>query len=106
MRLVQKGITKDDTLLQAGGDSPPPFKTTTINHERTMQMDEIKMTIANRPVMLTIREASEYVIGLSEYQIRSMCKSGKLPYIMAGKKYLINRDVLLKYLGIELNYEW
>lgn len=70
-----------------------------------MQMDEIEMTNTNRPVMLTIREASEYVIGLSQYQIRNMCKSGKLPCIVAGKRYLINRDVLLKYLGIELNYE-
>ena len=70
-----------------------------------MQMNDIKMTNANRPVMLTIREASEYVIGLSQYQIRNMCKSGKLPCIVAGKRYLINRDVLLKYLGIELDYE-
>ena len=69
------------------------------------QMKNISMTNTNRPVMLTIKEASEYVIGLSEYQIRKLCKSGKLPCITAGKRYLINRDVLLKFLGIELDYE-
>ena len=31
-----------------------------------MQMKNISMTNTNRPVMLTIKEASEYVIGLSE----------------------------------------
>jgi excisionase family DNA binding protein len=70
-----------------------------------MQMKNTVMTNTDRPVMLTIKEASEYVIGLSEYQIRKLCKSGKLPCITAGKRYLINRDVLLRFLGIELKYE-
>ena len=67
-----------------------------------MQMKNTVMTNTNRPVMLTIKEASEYVIGLSEYQIRKLCKSGKLPCIMAGKKYLINKDTLYKFLSGEL----
>lgn len=63
------------------------------------------MEITNKMVMLTIKEASEYVVGLSEYQIRKLCKSGELPCIVAGKRYLINRDVLLKFLGIKLEYK-
>lgn len=46
--------------------------------------------------MLTIKEAAQAVKGLTEYRIRRMCKEGTLPHIKAGKKYLINLDVLLK----------
>jgi excisionase family DNA binding protein len=103
---LKQGITKHDTLQKGGAKPPPPIKIrTTMNYERTMQMKNTVMTNTDRPVMLTIKEASEYVIGLSEYQIRKLCKSGKLPCITAGKRYLINRDVLLRFLGIELKYE-
>ena len=48
--------------------------------------------------MLTIKEAARLVDGLSEYRIRMMCKSGQIPCIMAGKKYLINKDNLFEFL--------
>ncbi len=48
--------------------------------------------------MLTIKEAARLVDGLSEYRIRMMCKSGQIPCIMAGKKYLINKDKLFEFL--------
>ena len=41
-------------------------------------------------------------VGVSDK--KTLCKSGKLPCI-TGKRYLINRDVLLRFLGIELKYE-
>lgn len=50
-------------------------------------------------VMLTIKEAAALVDGLTEYRVRELCRSGKLPCIKAGKKYLINRDVLIRFLG-------
>ena len=56
------------------------------------------ITITNKPTMLTIKEAAKLVQGLTEY----MCKSGELPCIMAGKKYLINKDTLYKFLSGEL----
>ena len=50
-------------------------------------------------VMLTIKEAAALVDGLTEYRVRELCRSGELPTVKAGKKYLINRDVLIRYLG-------
>lgn len=49
--------------------------------------------------MLTIKEAAALVDGLTEYRVRQLCRSGELPCIKAGKKYLINKDVLFRYLG-------
>ncbi len=49
--------------------------------------------------MLTIKEASELVQGLTEFRVRELCRKGELPCIMAGKKYLINKDTLYKFLS-------
>jgi len=48
--------------------------------------------------LLTIKEAARFVDGLTEYRIRQLCISGKLPCFKAGKKYLINENALLKFL--------
>ena len=48
--------------------------------------------------MLTINEAAERVPGLSKWRVRDMCIKGELPHIKAGKKYLINEQVLVSYL--------
>ena len=58
--------------------------------------------IENKIVMLTIKEAAALVEGLTEYRVRELCKSGKLPCFKAGEKYLINKDILYKYLNGEL----
>ena len=60
------------------------------------------ITIKNKPTMLTIKEAAKLVQGLTEYRVRELCKLGELPCIMAGKKYLINKDTLYKFLSGEL----
>lgn len=52
--------------------------------------------------MLTIKEAAALIDGLTEYRVRQMCKCGELPCVMAGKKYLINKDILYKYLSGEV----
>ena len=52
----------------------------------------------NKIVMLTIKEAAALVEGLTEYRVRQMCINNQVPHIMAGKKYLINRDLFLRYL--------
>ena len=52
----------------------------------------------NRIVMLTIKEAAALVDGLTEYRVRQMCINDQVPHIMAGKKYLINKDLFLRYL--------
>jgi len=56
------------------------------------------MNQTNSTRMLTINEAAERVQGLSKWRIRELCISGELPHLKAGKKYLINEQVLIKYL--------
>ena len=56
----------------------------------------------NKITMLTIKEAAALVDGLTEYRVREMCRSGELPCCKAGKKYLINKEILHKYLSGEL----
>ena len=51
-----------------------------------------------RIVMLTIKEAAALAEGLTEYRVRQMCINDQVPHIMAGKKYLINKDLFLRYL--------
>ena len=48
--------------------------------------------------MLTINEAAKKVPGLAKYRIREMCIKGELPYVKAGRKYLICNQVLMKKL--------
>lgn len=50
----------------------------------------------NKAKLLTIKQASQIVEGVTEYRIRQMCISGELPCFKAGKKYLINENMLLK----------
>ena len=57
-----------------------------------------------KPVeMLTIKECSEAVKGLSEHTIRQLVAQEKIPYIRTGQgkrgKILISRSALLEYLG-------
>ncbi|MCL2634962.1 MAG: DNA-binding protein [Oscillospiraceae bacterium] len=53
----------------------------------------------NKPRMLTIKEASKLIDGLTEFRIRQMCITGEIHCIMAGKKYLVNQSVLLEHIG-------
>ncbi len=53
--------------------------------------------------MLTIKECSEVVKGLSEHTVRQLVAQEKIPYIRTGQgkrgKILISRAALLEYLG-------
>ena len=53
------------------------------------------MAISKRRV-LTIKEAANLIEGLTEYRIRQMCISGQLPCFMAGKKYMVSEEALMK----------
>ena len=48
--------------------------------------------------LLTIKEAAQLVDGLTEYRIRQLCLTEKLPCFKAGKKYLINENALVRFL--------
>jgi excisionase family DNA binding protein len=67
------------------------------------QETKMKKKIAT---MLTIKEAAALVDGLSQNTIRQWCIKGELKHNKGGKTgktYLINKSVLLEYLGEDLN---
>lgn len=51
--------------------------------------------------ILTIKEASKLIDGLTEFRVRQMCISGQLPCFKAGRKYLIYEENLYKIVLCE-----
>ena len=53
--------------------------------------------------MLTVKECSQIISGLSEHTVRQWVAQGLIPYIRTGKgkrgKILISKSALLKYLN-------
>lgn len=53
--------------------------------------------------MLTVKECTEAVKGLSEHTVRKLIKQGKLPYLRAGDgqrgKMLVNKADLIDYFS-------
>jgi hypothetical protein len=49
--------------------------------------------------LLTIKQAVKVIDGLAEYRIRKLCRSGQLPCIHVGKKYLINEQTLIDFVS-------
>ena len=70
-----------------------------INHNNNQPV------IRKIPRMRTVSEAALELkkldpnTAVTEYHIRRLAVSGKLPRLKAGKKYLINFDTLLDYLA-------
>lgn len=61
------------------------------NPEKPPETDPIEL--------LTVKQCAERVKGLSEHAIRSLAKSGEIPYITVGKsKMLIGKDDLMAYV--------
>lgn len=52
------------------------------------------------PPFLSIEKACE-VTGLSQYFLRSGCKSGEIPCVKSGRVYMINVPALLAKLDAE-----
>lgn len=63
------------------------------------------------PRMRTIPEAAAELrridpdTAITPYFIRSMVLDGTIPHVQAGKKRLINLDILLAYLNMETKQE-
>ena len=53
--------------------------------------------------MLTIKECTKLIKGLSEHTVRQLVKQNKIPYVRAGKgkngKILIAKSALMSYLN-------
>lgn len=54
--------------------------------------------IEMRPVMITVREASEKT-GLPYACILRLCHEGRLPHITSGRKFYINYTLLCNMLN-------
>lgn len=58
----------------------------------------------DKPHLLTIKECTKEIDGLSEHTIRMLIAQGKLPHIRSGAgkrgKILVNRADLLRFFGI------
>lgn len=77
--------------------------------EKSIVVDEenLKPKICNaqsQPLeMLTVKECSQVISGLSEHTVRQWVAQGLIPYIRTGKgkrgKILISKSALLKYLS-------
>ena len=69
-----------------------------------ISLNNSQQTIRKIPRMRTVHEAAQELkqldpsTAVTEYHIRRLAVSGKLPRLKAGKKYLINFDTLLDYL--------
>ena len=50
------------------------------------------------PYMATIKECSQKT-GMSYDHIRKLCLAGKIIYVKAGNKYLINMDRFIEFLN-------
>jgi len=57
----------------------------------------------NAVEMLTVKECTDAVKGLSEHTVRKLIKQGKLPFIRTGEgrhgKILVNKTDLLDYFN-------
>lgn len=53
--------------------------------------------------LFTVKEAAKLIDGLTEYQIRQMCKNGQLDCFKAGNKLLISEESLYEAVHIKRN---
>lgn len=78
--LLEKSIVADD-------ESPKP---------------QVRTAQSQLPEMLTVKECSQVVSGLSEHTVRQWVAQGLIPYIRTGKgkrgKILISKSALLNFL--------
>ena len=82
-------IAKISALLRQLEDEEPTKKEIENNSEKPLEM-------------LTIKECTEAVKGISEHTIRQLVAQNKIPYIRTGQgkrgKILINKSALLGFL--------
>ncbi len=51
-------------------------------------------------MFLTIKETAQ-LTGISQYYLRNGCRSGSVPHIMSGSRFLINVPMLLDSMNRE-----
>ena len=66
--------------------------------ERTDETQKEMCEEQKAPLMLTIDETA-MKSGLSAYTVRTWIKTGKIPYVLIGRKYLISWDNFCRFLN-------
>lgn len=65
--------------------------------------EQVAEVTSNAVEVLTVKECTEAIKGLSEHTVRKLIAQGKLPYMRAGDgqrgKMLINKSDLLAYFN-------
>lgn len=65
--------------------------------------EQVSEVTSNAVEVLTVKECTEAIKGLSEHTVRKLIAQGKLPYMRAGDgqrgKMLINKSDLLAYFN-------
>lgn len=91
MNTKQELISKIVTLLN---------ELTEVDEKITAEIPKVNKSLE----MLTIKECTNLVKGLSEHTVRQLVKQNKIPYVRAGQgkcgKILINKTDLLDYLNM------
>lgn len=91
MNTKQELISKIVALLNELIDVEEKSSMEIPNHDRKVEM-------------LTIKECTELVKGLSEHTVRQLVAQDKIPHIRTGQgksgKILINKSALLNYLNM------
>ena len=67
---------------------------TSITELKPRQQEQVKGV----PTMWGLKEAASRT-GLSYDYVRKLCIQGRIPYIKAGSKYLVNGDRLMEYMN-------
>ena len=84
--LIAEVVTLLQAKLEADITQPAPVK-----------------SVPQKVEMLTIKECTEEIKGLSEHTIRQLIAQEKLPYIRTGQgkkgKILISKNALISYFG-------
>ena len=69
----------------------------------TNDSEQVAEVTSNAVEILTVKECTEAIKGLSEHTVRKLIAQGKLPYMRAGDgqrgKMLINKADLLAYFN-------
>ncbi|MDO5560911.1 MAG: helix-turn-helix domain-containing protein [Oscillospiraceae bacterium] len=85
--LIAQVVTLLSTMIETN-DAPP----ITITESKSQPIE-----------MLTVKECTEAIKGLSEHTVRQLVAQDKLPYIRTGQgqrgKILISKTALLSYFG-------
>jgi len=85
--LIAQVVALLDALIEVEDNTPP-----------------ITVIAKKQPIeMLTIKECTEAVKGLSEHTVRQLVAQEKIPFIRTGQgnrgKILVSKAALLEYLG-------